>query len=176
MEFILKTSELSLKKQRGHPFKSRDESIDNTDIPGLKSYYSISPMLENITKILNKQEASEFIYNHLLETGILIKLYEKTKLSEITTFKINYVESSLTTRKIVKLPESEKKTDSQFLEYFIKMRETYNKMSEDEVLKYAKNWAKRFVIEHKPTKFKIIYQLGMICYNKISSNIKLGSY
>ena len=123
MKFIIKASEISVKKHRGHPFKSMDESIDNTDIPGLKSYYTISPKLENITKILNKQEANESIYNYLLEAGLLIKLYEKTKLSEIITFKINYVESALTTRKIVKLPESETKTDSQFLEYFKKKRD-----------------------------------------------------
>jgi hypothetical protein len=49
-------------------------------------------------------------------------------------------------------------------------------MSEDEVLKYAKEWAKNFVIKHKPTEFKRIFQLGMICYNMISSNIKLESY
>jgi hypothetical protein len=125
IKFITKASDLSLKKQRGHPFTSRDKSNDNTGIPGLKSYYTISPLLENITKILNKKEANEFIYNYLLETGLLIKLYEKTKLSEITTFKVNYVESALTTRKIVKLPESQTKTDSQFLEYFKKERERF---------------------------------------------------
>jgi hypothetical protein len=176
MEFITKASDLSLKKQRGHPFTSRDKSNDNTSIPGLKSYYTISPLLEHITKILNKKEANEFIYNYLLETGLLIKLYEKTKLSEITTFKVNYVESALTTRKIVKLPESQTKTDSQFLDYFKKEREIYNKMNDDEVLKYAKVWAKNFVREHQPTDFKIIYQLGMICYNMRSSSIKLESY
>ena len=176
MEFIIKASDFSIKKRRGHPFKSKDESIDNTDIPGLKSYYTISPLLESITKILDKQEVNESIYDHLLETGLLFQLYEKTKLSEITTFKTNYVESALNTRKIVKLSESETKTESQFLEYFKKMSEVYNKMSEEEVLKYVKEWAKNFVIEHKPTEFKRIYQLGMICYNMISSNIKLESY
>ena len=49
-------------------------------------------------------------------------------------------------------------------------------MNDDEVLKYAKQWAKDFVIKHRPTEFKIVYQLGMICYNMISSNIKLESY
>lgn len=176
MKFIIKASEFSIKKHRGHPFKSRDESSDKTDIPGLKSYYTISPLLENITNILNKQEVNEFIYKYLLETGLLIKLCEKTKLSEITTFKANYFENALTTRKIVKLPEGQTKTDSQFLEYFKKMREIYNKMNDDEVLKYAKQWAKDFVIKHRPTEFKIVYQLGMICYNMISSNIKLESY
>ena len=125
---------------------------------------------------MDKQEVNESIYNHLLATGLLLKLYEKTKLSEITTFKTNYVESALNTRKIVKLPESETKTESQFLEYFKKKSEIYNKMSEDEVLKYAKEWAKNFVIKHKPTEFKSIFQLGMIYYNMISSNIKLESY
>ena len=176
MKFIIKASDFSIKKHRGHPFKSEDESIDNTDIPGLKSYYTISPLLESIRKILDKQEVNESIYNHLLATGLLLKLYEKTKLSEITTFKTNYVESALNTRKIVKLPESETKTESQFLEYFKKKSEIYNKMSEDEVLKYAKEWAKNLVIKHKPTEFKSIFQLGMIYYNMISSNIKLESY
>lgn len=120
MKFLIKASDFSIKKHRGHPFKSEDESIDNTDIPGIKSYYTISPLLESIRKILDKQEVNESIYNHLLATGLLLKLYEKTKLSEITTFKTNYVESSLNTRKIVKLPESETKTESQFLEYLKK--------------------------------------------------------
>jgi hypothetical protein len=174
MEFIIKASDFSIKKHRGHPFKSEDESIDNTDIPGLKSYYTISPLLESIRNILDKQEVNESIYNHLLATGLLLKLYEKTKLSEITTFKTKYVKSALNTRKMVKLPESETKTESQFLEYFKKKSEIYNKMSEDEVLKYAKEWAKNFIIKHKPIEFKSIFQLGMICYNMISSNIKLS--
>jgi hypothetical protein len=80
------------------------------------------------------------------------------------------------TRKIIKLPESQTKTDSQFLEYFKKQSEIYNKMSEDEIFEYAKEWAKNFVIKHQPTKFKRVYQLGMICYNMISSNISLKSY
>ena len=176
MEFIIKAQEFSIKKYRGHPFKSKDNSEDNTGIPGLKSYYTVSSLLENITKILDKPEVNELIYNHLLETGLLIKLYEITQLSQITTFKENYSESALNTRKIVKLAERETKTDSQLLEQFKKISELYNKMSEDEILKYAKEWAKNFLIKHKPTEFKVIYQLGMIYYNMVSRNIKLESY
>lgn len=68
MKFIIKASDFSIKQRRGHPFKS----IDNTYIPGLKSYYTISPLLESITKILDKQEINEYIYDHLLETGLLL--------------------------------------------------------------------------------------------------------
>ena len=69
---------------------------------------------------MDKQEVNETIHSHLLETGLLIKLDEKTTLNEITTFKTNYIESAINTRRSVKLPESETKTESQFLEYLKK--------------------------------------------------------
>ena len=62
MKFLIHSSDLYIKKHRGHPFKSEDESIDNTDIPGIKSYYTISPLLESIRKYwINKKLMKLFI-------------------------------------------------------------------------------------------------------------------
>ena len=175
MKFIIKAPELSIKKHRGHPIVSSDNSRDNTNIPGLKSYYKVSPLLESTTKILDEQEANESIYNHLLETGLLIKLYEKTALTVIRSFKENDYDYALNIRKTVKLPQSETKTESQFLEQFKRTIEVYNMMNDDEKLKRVKEWAKTFVVKQHPIEFKEIYQLGMICYNMISNSIKLTS-
>ena len=169
MNFIIHSPGLDIKKRRGHPFN--DNSTDTSSIPGLKSYYSISPLLEKISDILDKSNTQKMIHSHLLESGFLIRLAEKTGLNVMTTFKENDIESAINTRRSVKSSQSEMKTESQFLEQFKRDSKILSSLDKDESIQRAKEWAKMFVNTSAPNKFKEIYQLGMIWYYMINNNI-----
>ena len=169
MKFIIHSPGLDIKKHRGHPFN--DKSTDNSSIPGLKSYYTISPFLESISHILNQSNTQKMVHSHLLESGLLFNLAKKTALNVLTTFKENDIESATNIRRSVKTSQTEMKTESQFVEQFERDNKILGSLDKDESIQRAKEWAKKFVTTSSPHEFKEIYQLGMIWYYIISSNV-----
>ena len=169
MKFLIHSSGLDIKKHRGHPFK--DNSRDNSSIPGLKSYYTISPLFENLSQILDKPTVQEMLHSHILESGYLIKLVEKTALNVMTTFKEKDIESAKNTRRSVKPLQAEINTETQFLEQFKRDCKILSTLDKGESIQRAQDWAKKYVATTPPQEFKEIYQLGMISYYMSNSNV-----
>src|SRR5215211_572650 len=162
MKFLIHSSGIDIKKHRGHPFK--DNSTDNSSIPGYKSYYTISPLLQGKSQILDKATAQEMLHCHLLESGYLIKLVERTALNVMTTFKEKDNESVINTRRSVKSLQAEINTETQFLEQFQRDCKILSTLDKGESIQRAQDWAKKYVATTPPQGYKEMSQLGMISY------------
>ena len=168
MKFLIHSSGENVKKHRGHP---KDNSTDNSSIPGHKSYYTISPLFENKSKILNKPIAQEMLHSHLLQSGYLIKLVERTAINQMTTFKEQDIDSALNTRRSVKPLQAQRNTETRFSEQFKRDCKILSLLDKDESIQRAQDWAKKYVDTTPPKGYKEIYQLGMISYYMGKSNV-----
>ena len=171
MKFLIHSSGIDIKKHRGHAFTFKDNSRDNSSIPGHKSYYTISPLFESKSQILEKPTAQEMLHSHLLKSGYLIKLVERTALNVITTFREKDNESAINTRRSVKPLQAEINTETQFLEQFQRDCKILSKLDKDESIQRTQDWAKKYVATTPPQGYKEIYQLGMISYYMGKSNV-----
>ena len=66
-------------KKPGHPVKDADKRIDG--IPGIKSNYDLSTYLRKISTLLENPRIQEILYQHLLESGLLMGLYKNGSLN-----------------------------------------------------------------------------------------------
>jgi hypothetical protein len=168
MKFLIHSSGLNIKKHRGHP---KDSTSDNSSVPGHKSYYTISSLFENKSKILNKSTAQEMLHRHLLKSGYLIKLVERTALNVMTTFKEQDIDNALNTRRSVKPLQAEINTETQFSEQFKRDCKILSKLDKDKSIQRAQDWATKHVDTTPPQGYKEIYQLGMISYYMSKRNV-----
>jgi hypothetical protein len=169
MRFLIHSSGLDIKKHPGHPFTYN--SGDNSSIPGNKSYYTISPLLESKSQLLDKPAAQEILHSHLLKSVYFIKLIEKTALNVMASFKEKDSETALNTRRSVKPLQAEINTETHFLEQFQRDCKILDKLDKEESIQRALDWAKKYVATTPPQGYKEIYQLGMISYYMGKSNV-----
>ena len=169
MRFLIHSSGLDIKKHPGHPFTYN--SGDNSSIPGNKSYYTISPLLESKSQLLDKPAAQEILHSHLLKSVYFIKLIEKTALNVMASFKEKDSETALNTRRSVKPLQAEINTETHFLEQFQRDCKILDKLDKEESIQRALDWAKKYVATTPPQGYKEIYQLGMIVYYMGKSNV-----
>ena len=111
------------------------------------------------------------LHSHILESGYLIKLVEKTAFNVMTTFKEKDIESAKNTRRSVKPLQAEINTETQFLEQFKRDCKILSTLDKGESIQRAQDWAKKYVATTPPQEFKEIYQLGMISYYMSNSNV-----
>ena len=147
-------------KKPGHPFKETDKRIDG--IPGIKSNYDLSTNLRKISTLLENPQVQEILYQHLLESGLLMGLYRNGSLNASEIKK----RSDITVAKnFIRTTKPPQMTNEKNLEnIFQKDNKKLISMNKDELVKEANNWSKKFVIKHKADEYLWLYKLGGIVY------------
>jgi hypothetical protein len=152
------TSELPRKP--GHPVTEADKRID--DIPGIKSNYELSTYLRKISKVLENPQVQEILYQHLLNSGLLVKLYKNGSLIASEIKKRNDI---TTAKNFIRTTKTPQMTNERNLEnIFQKDNKKILSMKRDDIEEEANNWSKKFVIEHKADEYLWLYKLGSVFY------------
>ena len=149
-----------LPKKPGHPVTEADKRID--DIPGTKSNYTLSLYLRKIRRLLENPKIQEILYQHLLNSGLLMELYRNGSLiaSEIKTSN-----DILTAKNFVRTTKPPQMSNERNLEnIFQKDNKKIKSMNKVEIEKDANKWSEKFVIEHKAAEYVWLYILGGLIY------------
>jgi len=150
----------ALPKKAGHPVKEADKR--NDDIPGIKANYSLSTYLRKVTKLLENPKIQEILYQYLLKSGHLSKLYKNGSLISSAIKKDNDI---TTAKNFIKTSKPPQMTNEYNLEkIFERDNKRLTSMKKDEIEKEAKKWSEKFVIEHKADEYLWLYKLGGIVY------------
>jgi hypothetical protein len=160
------TSELP--KKPGHPFKEADKN--NDDIPGTKSHYAMSLYLRKITRLLQNPRVQQILYQHLMNSGLLRKLYKNGSLIASEIKKRNDI---ATAKNFIRTTKPPQMTNEENLENILqKDNKKIISMKIEEIEKEANNWSKKFVIEHKADEYLWLYKLGGIVYYMAYKNYR----
>ena len=152
------TSELP--KKPGHPVTDADKRID--DIPGIKSNYTFSTYLRKITTLVENPKVQEILYQYLLKSGLLVKLYKNGSLIASEIKKRNDITTAKNFIRTTKPPQMSNERDLENI--FQKDNKKILSMKRDEIEEEANNWSKKFVMEHKADEYLWLYKLGGIFY------------
>jgi hypothetical protein len=164
------TSELP--KNPGHPFTEADKRIDD-DIPGVKSNYTLSTYLRKISMVIEKPKVQKILYQHLLNTGLLMKLYKNGSLIASNIKKRNDI---ATAKNFIRTTKPSQMTNEKNLEkIFQKDNKKLISMNKAAMEREANNWSKKFVLEHKADEYLRLYLLGGIFYYMAYKNYRESS-
>ena len=149
-----------LPKKPGHPVKEADKRIDS--IPGTKSNYRLSLYLRKIRRLLENPKVQEILYQHLLNSNLLMELYRNGSLIASEIKRSNDISTAKNFIRTTKPPQM---TNEKNLEnIFQKDNKKIKSMNKDEIEKEANKWSEKFVIEHKAAEYVWLYILGGIIY------------